>query len=147
MTNGHGHLGFDAHQPPPPDNGGAGPSRTPIVLAVVAVIGGLAVLGMGYLLLFGGSDEPEVLAYRNRPPKGTPYYDGLVTNASATRFEIKTRTASKTLTVRPEDEPFLDVAHAQQHSALGQPLRVYYRSVDDRKVVIYMEDSPVVFDR
>ena len=49
-----------------------------------------------------------------------------------------------TLYVREPDRPYIDIAHAQTHAALGQPIRVYTQEIEGRRSVVYMEDAPLL---
>lgn len=84
------------------------------------------------------------------PPAGTPYIEGLVGKSQDGVFTMRVLSSggtygkSKTLYVRKPDRQYIDVAHAQTHAALGQPVRVYFKKVDGKDAVIYMEDAPLL---
>ena len=44
--------------------------------------------------------------------------------------------------MRTPDKPYIDIAHAQTHASLGQPIRVFTREVDGEDSVVYMDDPP-----
>ena len=139
-------------------------------IAVVAALGALGVLG--WLLFAGSSSEPagDVRACiidpasrdftksgkegghakpKNCPPKGAVQVDGLVektTEGGFTMREIRDGRLEDTVTlyVRAPDRPYIDIAHAQTHAALGQPIRVYTLEVGGRDAVVYMEDAPLL---
>jgi hypothetical protein len=151
--------------PPPAGRGW----KIAAVVAVVAAVGSLGVLGA---LLFGGGSGSEPAADvraciidpasrdftkdgaegghvrpENCPPEGASQKDGLVQKTSAGGFTIREIQAGRLagevrLYVRTPDRPYIDIAHAQTHAALGQPVRVYTLDVDGRESVVYMEDSP-----
>jgi len=79
------------------------------------------------------------------PPKGTTANTGLVqktTDGGFTMREVDGATLGEevTLTVREPDRPYIEIAHAQTHASLGQPIRVYTDEVDGEEVVVYMDD-------
>lgn len=83
------------------------------------------------------------------PPSGARKMDGLVQKTSEGGFTIRRLDGGSLgeeveLHVREPDRPYIDIAHAQTHAALGQPIRVYVEEVDGRDVVVYMEDAPLV---
>jgi hypothetical protein len=148
-----------------------GSSRGWRIAAAVAVIAALAALGvLGYLLFAGSSTDPgkEVRACiidpesrdftesgkhdakpANCPPKGSKQTDGLVEKTSKGGFtmrEIQDGRLEDTITlyVREPDRPYIDIAHAQTHAALGQPIRVYTKEIEGRESVVYMEDAPLL---
>jgi hypothetical protein len=141
-------------------------------VAVVAALASVAVLVI--LLLGGSSDANratgEVRACildlgdrdftkdgsgahptgRNCPPADAKRTDGLVTRTDDGGFTIR-RIVDGTLDegtvelhVRAPDRPYIDIAHAQTHAALGQPIRVYTERIDGRDSVVYMEDAPLL---
>ena len=136
------------------------------IAAIVAVLAAATSLGvLGSLLLGGESGGPggDVLACipsrdftegakksgDTCPPKGAPYTDGLVQKSESGSFTlqpIRQGSLGKELklTVREPDRAYIDVAHAQTHAALGQPVRVYTKKHEGQEVVIYMVDSPLL---
>ena len=152
------------------DGGGAaGEGRGWKIAAVVAVLAAMMALGALGSLLFagpgGGSDEPaaDVRAcipardFRKGstdtgdecPPKGATRLDGMVTKTDEGGFTIQVIEDGqlgdqRQLHVREADRPYIDIAHAQTHAALGQPIRVYLEEVDGRESVVYMEDAPLI---
>lgn len=152
-----------------PSDSGAGSGRGWRIAAGVAVLAAVAALGvLGYLLFAGGSTDPDsdVRACiidpasrdftkagnakpKNCPPKGSKQADGLVektTDGGFTMREIRDGRLEDTITlhVRKPDRPYIDIAHAQTHAALGQPIRVYTERIDGRESVVYMEDAPLL---
>lgn len=129
------------------DDGGARatmPAWKIAIFALLAFAGGGLLAGLGVLFLSG--DENAVYATQNRPGGKTPHVDALVTKATGSKFELRTRGGKRvTMYIRKPDRPYLDVLHAQSHAALGQPVRVYYRTEDGKKYAIYLEDSAVLF--
>lgn len=144
--------------------------RIAAVVAVVAALGSVGVLGW---LLFGqGSSGPkgDVRACiidpasrdftkqgkddghakpANCPPKGSKQADGLVQKTSKGGFSMRVIEDGRLgdeveLFVREPDRPYIDIAHAQTHAALGQPIRVYTLEIDGRESVVYMEDAPLL---
>jgi hypothetical protein len=149
----------------------AGSGRGWRIAAVIAVLAALAALGtLGFLLFAGGSTDPgdEVRACiidpksrdftesgkddakpANCPPKGSKQQDGLVEKTNEGGFtmrEIRDGRLEDTVTlyVREPDRPYIDIAHAQTHAALGQPIRVYTKEIEGRRSVVYMEDAPLL---
>jgi hypothetical protein len=143
------------------------------IAAGVAVTAALVAIGvLGYLLFAGGSTDPDedVRACiidpasrdftkegkesghskpANCPPKGSKQQDGLVektTEGGFTMREIVDGRLEDTITlhVREPDRKYIDLAHAQTHAALGQPIRVYTLEVDGQEAVVYMEDAPLL---
>lgn len=85
----------------------------------------------------------------NCPPKGSKQTDGLVEKTSEGGFTMREISDGRlgdtiTLFVRAPDRPYIDIAHAQTHAALGQPIRVYTKQIDGRRSVVYMEDAPLL---
>ena len=83
------------------------------------------------------------------PPKGAKSQDGLVQKTSKGGFTMQVIEGGKLgkvvkLHVREPDRPYIDIAHAQTHAALGQPIRVYTKRIDGQDAVVYMEDAPLV---
>lgn len=145
--------------------------RIAAVVAVLAALGSLGVLG--YLLFAGGSSEPKAdvracildpasrdftkqgeqeghAKPANCPPKGATSTDGLVEKTSKGGFTMREIVDGAKLGdtvelhVREPDRPYIDIAHAQTHAALGQPIRVYTLEIDGRESVVYMEDAPLL---
>lgn len=141
------------------------------IAAVIASLSALAALGaLGFLLFAGGSTEPDDdvraciidpgsrdftkdgkvhAAPKNCPPKGSTKADGLVEKTNEGGFtmrEIRDGRLGDTITlyVREPDRPYIDIAHAQTHAALGQPIRVYTMEIEGRTTVVYMEDAPLL---
>lgn len=147
-----------------------GSSRGWRIAAVVAVLAALGSLGvLGYVLFAGGSSGPKgdvracIIDVSSRdfrddgaherpsgcPPEGSVKSDGLVQKTSEGGFtmrEIVNGTLGETVTlhVREPDRPYIDIAHAQTHAALGQPIRVYTLEIGGRESVVYMEDAPLL---
>ena len=85
----------------------------------------------------------------NCPPKGAKQADGLVEKTSDGGFTMREIVDGRIgdtieLHVRKPDRPYIDIAHAQTHAALGQPIRVYTLEIDGRDSVVYMEDAPLL---
>lgn len=156
-----------------PDEQSAGSGRGWRIAAVVAVVAAFVSLGvLGALLFTGTSNEPgeDVRACilepasrdftqsgkdgghtkpANCPPKGSVKTDGLVEKTDEGGFTLRSIRDGKLadtvkLHVREPDRPYIDIAHAQTHAALGQPIRVYTLDVDGRESVVYMEDAPLL---
>ena len=154
-----------------PDADGSG--RGWRIAAVVAVIAAFVSLGvLGAVLFTGSSDDPAegvracILDPSSRdftksgekdghskpsncPPNGAEKTDGLVEKTTAGGFTMRRieqgrLTDTVKLHVRKPDRPYIDIAHAQTHAALGQPIRVYTLEVDGRDSVVYMEDAPLL---
>lgn len=86
---------------------------------------------------------------RNCPPAGATITIGLVEKSTDGGFTIRMiergrLTDSVELFVRAADRQYIDVAHAQTHASLGQPVRVYTREIEGRESVVYMDDPPLV---
>ncbi|MCB0880354.1 MAG: hypothetical protein KDC46_15385 [Thermoleophilia bacterium] len=141
-------------------------------VAVVAAFASIGVLGA--LLLGGGSStavgsdvraciidpasrdftkEGKARAQHTRPkdcpPAGAKQQDGLVQKTDSGGFTMREIVDGKlgktvTLHVREPDRPYIDIAHAQTHAALGQPIRVYTLPIDGKDSVVYMEDAPLL---
>ncbi len=151
--------------------GESGSGRGWRIAAVIAVLAALGALGvLGYLLFAGGSTDPDddVRACiidpssrdftkdadkhatpKNCPPKGAKQADGLVEKTSEGGFTMREIVDGRigdtiTLYVREPDRPYIDIAHAQTHAALGQPIRVYTLEIEGRASVVYMEDAPLL---
>lgn len=120
-----------------------------VLLVVVAVVGAAGLGSLAVLVLTSGDkgvSSTEVWATTNTPKKGTPYLDALVVDATQSSFRLQTRDKkTHKLYLRKPDAPYLQIEHAQSHAALGQPVRVYYRTVDDKRYAIWLEDAPVIF--
>jgi hypothetical protein len=131
--------------------GPARPGRRGRVLMIVGIVlVGLLLGGVGTLLAvggFGGGGDEDVRAYQQRPPEGKfETVDALVISAKASSMVLQPRTGKRqTLGIREPDRPLIDVQHAQSHAALGQPVRVYWDTIDGERVIIYLEDSPEIF--
>jgi hypothetical protein len=151
------------------DDGGDGGKGWKIA-AALAVVAALVALGaLGSLLIGGGGgggDKPagDVRAcipkrdFRKDakddggaecPPKGAKQLDGLVQKTTGGGFTMQVIEGGETgktvkLHVREPDKPYIDIAHAQTHAALGQPIRVYIEPIDGKDSVIYMEDAPLL---
>lgn len=97
-----------------------------------------------------GSDGASHPKGRNCPPAGAHKTDGLVKRTDDGGFTIRRIVDGKLdgttveLHVRKPDRRYIDIAHAQTHAALGQPIRVYTERIDGRESVIYMEDAPLL---
>lgn len=141
-------------------------------IAVLSALASIGVLGA--LLLGGGRTEPKgdvhacVVDPASRdftkpdeedpgharppdcPPEGARQVDGLVQETDAGGFTLREIVDGQRLGdvvelhVREPDRPYIDIAHAQTHAALGQPVRVYVLEVDGRESVVYMEDAPLL---
>lgn len=136
------------------DNG----SKRWLLLGAIVVLG----LALGAAGVFwwtsAGEGEGKVMACvpdrdnmseSKCPPKGAPYVDGIVQKATSGKFTLQPIDGgqmgkSRELFVRAPDRPYIDVAHAQTHAALGQPVRVYTKRIGGKEAVIYMVDSPVL---
>lgn len=153
----------DAQPEPEPGEG-----RGWKIAAIVAVLAAAASVGvLGSLLLAGGGDsegpgEDVMACVPSRdftdesedagdecPPEGAERIDGLVQKTSEGGFTIRRLEGGNVgetveLHVREPDRPYINIAHAQTHAALGQPIRVYLEDVDGRKAVVYMEDAPLL---
>lgn len=138
------------------------------VAAVVAVLAAAISVGVLGSLLFGGgggSDEPDAdvrACVPSRdftkesdgsgdecPPEDAEKMDGLVQKTNEGGFTIRRIEGGALgeeveLHVREADRPYIDIAHAQTHAALGQPIRVYLEEIDGEDAVVYMEDAPLV---
>ena len=133
--------------------------------AGIAVVCALAAAGVLAWLLFAGSDGPAddvracvktahdfaktTTAAETCPPAGAKQMDGLVEKTTSGGFSIRLieggrMTRSIKLHVREPDRAYIDVAHAQTHAALGQPVRVYTEKIDGVESVVYMEDAPLL---
>lgn len=151
-----------------------GSSRGWKVAAGIAVLAALTSIGVLGALLFGGSgSEPAgdvracIVDPASRdftrddddeahdrpadcPPAGARKIDGLVQETDSGGFTMREIVDGQQLGevvelhVREPDRPYIDVAHAQTHAALGQPIRVYVLEVDGRESVVYMEDAPLL---
>lgn len=158
-----------ASRPDPDDRAGRG-WRIAAVVAVIAALGAVGTLG--YLLFAGGSTNPKgdvracIIDPSSRdftksgskdghdkpadcPPKGAKQADGLVEQTNEGGFtmrEIRNGSVGETISlyVREPDRPYIDIAHAQTHAALGQPIRVYTLEIEGREAVVYMEDAPLL---
>jgi hypothetical protein len=155
--------------PPADDDAPRGGGRGWKLAAIISVaLAAIAVGVLGSLLFFGGSSTKgsDVRACVDTggsrdfsggakhdvpcPPKGAKATIGLVQKTSSGGFTIrvvrngKLSGDIKQLHVRKPDQPYIDVAHAQTHAALGQPIRVYTQVIDGRESVVYMDDPPLV---
>lgn len=160
----------DAHHGAP---GRDGSSRGWKIAAGVSVLLAAVAMGvLGSLLFFGGAEprddvracivEPAARDFtkegrekakherpKDCPPEGAEQMDGLVeetTDGGFTIRRIEDGVPSETvvLHVRRPDRAYIDIAHAQTHAALGQPVRVYTLEIDGRRSVVYMEDAPLL---
>ncbi|MBC7644195.1 MAG: hypothetical protein H7123_03645 [Thermoleophilia bacterium] len=123
-----------------------GSRRKRIALALLGTVIGLALAVVAAVLVLPGGSGSDVKAYRNTPPKSVKYVDGLVIKATGSTFMLLTQDRRRvTLYVRPPDRPYIDVQHAQTHASLGQPVRVFWKTIDKRRSVVYMADSPLIF--
>jgi hypothetical protein len=143
------------------------------IAAVIAVLAALTSVGaLGALLLRGsgevgadvraciidpstrdftrkGAEEQGHARPSNCPPEGAARMDGLVQQTDAGGFTIRVIRDGRIgeelrLNVREPDRPYIDIAHAGTHAALGQPIRVYTLEVDGEDSVVYMEDAPLL---
>jgi hypothetical protein len=155
-------------QPDGDEDGRRGGRGWKIAAFVSVVLAAVAVGVLGSLLFFGGSSTKasDVRACIDTggsrdfsagakkdlpcPPKGAKATIGLVQKTSSGSFTIrvvrngKLSGDIKQLHVRKPDQPYIDVAHAQTHAALGQPIRVYTKVIDGTESVVYMDDPPLV---
>ncbi len=147
------HVGHDGGmdqpaQPPPPH---PGPQPEPDLPAqtgwiwIVAVVVVLVAFGVAALLLLGGSGDrsayvdPHTLVGR---PDTYPHIDGMIVRADDQVVVLDTVTDERVeLFIIDEYRANIDVAHAQQHSATGQPTRAYYRPDGDRLVIMFFDDA------
>ncbi len=158
---------------PTPDEPQPGSGRGWRIAAGIAVLAAVAALGtLGWLLFAGGTSEPDgdvracILDPSSRdfteqgkkeghakpancPPKGSKQSDGLVEKTNSGGFTMREIVDGRlgnsvTLHVREPDRPYIDIAHAQTHAALGQPIRVYTLEIEGRESVVYMEDAPLL---
>jgi hypothetical protein len=112
-----------------------------IGIAIAAVVVVAIAAAATYLLLSSGDEQ---LAVASRPPKGTPYKDGLVLKATTKQFDLMTKDEGLLkLYVKPADKDLIDVQHAQSHASLGQPIRLFYSDQDGKKYIIFLEDAPL----
>jgi hypothetical protein len=156
------------HHDDPRAGEGEGEGRGWKIAAGIAVLAAMVALGALGSLLFlgdGGSGTPagDVKACvpshdftktstdtgDECPPKGAKSQDGLVQKTSKGGFTMQVIEDGKLgkvvkLHVREPDRPYIDIAHAQTHAALGQPIRVYTKRIDGQDAVVYMEDAPLV---
>lgn len=137
------------------------------IAAVVSVLAAAVAVGvLGSLLLSGGSDSDVDSDVRacvpsrdftkestdkgdECPPKGAKQLDGLVEKTSDGGFTMRVIDGGRLgdtveLFVRTPDRAYIDIAHAQTHAALGQPVRVYLEEIEGRTSVVYMEDAPLL---
>ena len=147
-----------------PSGGGRG-WKVAAVIAVLAAAVSVGVLGSLLLGGGGGSDEPDAdvrACVPSRdftkesdgsgdecPPEGAEKMDGLVQKTNEGGFTIRRIEGGSLgeeveLHVRKADRPYIDIAHAQTHAALGQPIRVYLEEIEGEDAVVYMEDAPLV---
>ncbi|MCW2973103.1 MAG: hypothetical protein JWN72_1376 [Thermoleophilia bacterium] len=128
--------------------------------AAAAVLAAALAVGVLVSLLFGPGTTKvakDVLAcVSNRdftkgakhtcPPKGATRVDGLIETATKSQIDVVTTDGRRfSYVVRPADAPYLDIPHAQQHAALGQPTTIYTRDYKGATVVVYMKDSDLNF--
>lgn len=159
--------------PDAPDEQLPGAARGWKIAAIVLVaLAAIAMGVLGSLLLGGGSSTDQDADVRacivdasardftkegnakreqsqDCPPKGAEITDGLVQKTSKGGFSMRVIQggelgATVKLHVRAPDRPYIDIAHAQTHAALGQPIRVYTKKIDGRTSVVYMEDAPLL---
>jgi hypothetical protein len=151
------------------DGATSGSGRGWRIAAGIAIVAAVVAVGaLGYLLFAGGSTDPDkdvracIIDPASRdltkagnakpkicPPKGSKQTDGLVQKTNEGGFtmrEIRDGRLGDTITlhVREPDRPYIDIAHAQTHAALGQPIRVYTKEIEGRRSVVYMEDAPLL---
>lgn len=132
---------------------GAKESRgVPRIVKIIGVLVVLVLIGVGAFMVTSIQSAKEarrqqVMAYRNeRPPASVKHVDGLVILARPGQMQLMLRNRSeRSLHIRRPDQPYIDIQHAQSHAALGQPVRVYYKLIDGKQSVVFMEDSPVAF--
>jgi hypothetical protein len=78
------------------------------------------------------------------PPEDATYVDGLVLEATDEHMDLRLLDGgSIQVRIRTPDRPWIDVPHARQHSALGQPLRVFTIEHEGEDVVVWIEDPPL----
>ncbi len=145
----------DDHANDTPDDAPGTGMQSRKVSTPVKIIGAACVLlliGVGAFMVTSMQSaqqarQRKVMAYRNeRPPSSVKYIDGIVIFAGPGQMRLMLRNRSeRSLHIRKPDQPYIDIQHAQSHAALGQPVRVYYKPIDGKKSVVFMEDSPVVF--
>ena len=111
----------------------------------VALLGiSLGAIGAVLATSTAPSTGGNVMAVQERPT-GTHYIDGLVLRASSGKLTLRKRDGtSADLAVRKPDRPLIDVQHAKSHAALGQPVRLWWKQVNGTRVVIFLEDSPLL---
>jgi hypothetical protein len=128
-------------------------------IAVIAAAGSVGVLG--WLLLNPGQTKvaSNVMACipnhdftknakHTCPPSDAQHVDGLVENVTDTTLDVVTIDGKRySYEVRPADLPYLDIPHAQQHAALGQPMTVYTKKAGGDTVIVYMRDSTINFQK
>jgi hypothetical protein len=154
-------------EPVEPEEGGGRGWRIAAGVAVVAAFVSIGVLAA--LLLGGGTGtdddvraciiDPKARDFTKQgqaherpdgcPPKGAVQADGLVQKTSAGGFTMREIVDGRledevTLYVREPDRPYIDIAHASTHAALGQPIRVYTLEIGGRESVVFMEDAPLL---
>lgn len=159
----------DTSAPAPIAEEGAGDGKGWKIAAGIAVVLALVALGaLGSLLFGGGAGGDEAAGdvracipnrdFREEakdedgptcPPPGARKLDGLVQKTDGGGFSIQVIDGGEIgktvkLHVRKPDRAYIDIAHAQTHAALGQPIRVYIEEIDGRDAVIYMEDAPLL---
>jgi len=147
------------HEATPPGSG-----RGWKVAAGISVVLALAAVGvLGSLLLFSDSEQDgdvraclpdrdftdDAATGDECPPKGATMTDGLVKKTTDGGFTMQAIRKGKLadtieLHVRKPDRQYIDIAHAQTHAALGQPVRVYTMPIDGRASVVFMEDTPLL---
>jgi hypothetical protein len=160
----------DTQESESPADGSSRGWRIAAAIAVVAAVGALGTLG--YVLFAGASSDPDAdvraciidpasrdftkkgeerkhARPANCPPEGAEQFDGLVEKTDEGGFTIRQIVDGRLedsieLHVREPDRPYIDIAHAQTHAALGQPIRVYTLEIEGRESVVYMEDAPLL---
>ena len=128
-------------------SGGSGGRLKRIALLLGGLAVGVVFAALAYVFLLPSPVNDQVAAYKNtRPPASVARVDGLVVKATGDKFVLQLHDhSSKTLFVRAPDRPYIDVQHAQSHASLGQPVRVYFKKLDGKQSVVFMEDSPQIF--
>lgn len=155
---------------PAADAATSGSGRGWRIAAGIAVVAAFVSIGVLGALLFGGSGsgvdgdvraciiDPGTRDFTkdaqhekppNCPPEGAKQSDGLVKKTNEGGFTMQELEGGRPggiveLYVREPDLPYIDIAHARTHAALGQPIRVYTLEVDGKESVVYMEDAPLL---
>jgi len=156
-------IGSNEHEPeltPEERSRARRTKRLWIGAASVAVLAALLAVGVLASILLGAGDTKvasDVMACistrdftdgakNNCPPKGAKRVDGLIESATNSRIDVVTIDNQRlTYVVRPPDVPYLDIPHAQQHAALGQPTTIYSKRLNGDAVIVYMKDSTLNF--